>query len=79
MKRKLLITTSIVTFAKITFAQFTTGNLVVTRIGDGTTYNTGVFRPVSLVEYTIAGAVVGSAVNLNTTPAGSRLTLNDNA
>ncbi len=79
MKRKLLMTTLIVAFAKITFAQFTTGNLVVARIGDGTTYNTGVSRPVSLVEYTIAGAVVGSAVNLNTTPAGSRLTLNDNA
>lgn len=79
MKRKLLVTTLIVAFAKITFAQFTANNLVVLRVGDGVAVNTGNTQPVSLVEFAKTGGAVVTTTTLGSATAGSRLTLVDNS
>ncbi len=59
-------------------AQFTANNLVVLRVGDGSTALGTNSAQVSLVEFTKAGAVVGSALDIPSTTAGSRLVLQGN-
>ena len=61
MKRILLITIILLSLSKIDFAQkFTAGNLVVYRVGTGTTALSGVATTVFLDEYTPTGTFVRS-------------------
>ncbi len=53
-------------------AQFTPGNIVVLRVGDGSTALSSAAFPVSLLEYTIAGALV-TTTNIPTTDATPNL------
>ncbi len=59
-------------------SQYLPDNLVVLRVGDGTTYNTGTTRAVSLLELTKAGATV-STTNLDVNTPSARISLVDNA
>ncbi len=59
-------------------SQYLPGNLVILRIGDGTTYNNSTTRAVSLLELTKAGATV-STTNLDVNTPSARISLVDNA
>ncbi len=78
MTKNLLLTLGLLASSMLTFAQnpFNPGNVVVVRIGNGTG-DVANLAPVSLLEYTPQGALV-QTVALNSTTAGSRLTLNLN-
>ncbi|TKB96915.1 T9SS type A sorting domain-containing protein [Pedobacter cryophilus] len=59
MKKKLLfICASLVASSFVALAQFTAGNVVVYRYGDGGTYTNGQLAPTFLDEYTAAGVLV---------------------
>lgn len=75
MKRKLLFTFLIASSNFLAYSQFTPGNLVVVRVGDGSTAIAASTTTVSLLEYNTAG-VLGTTVNLDAATAGARLTLN---
>lgn len=75
MKRKLLFTFLIASSNFLAYSQFTAGNLVVVRVGDGSTAIAASTTTVSLLEYNTAG-VLGTTVNLDAATAGARLTLN---
>jgi hypothetical protein len=55
-------------------AQFSPGNIVVVRVGDGSTALSGSAFPVSLLEYTSTGSLI-STTNIPTADAGSNLGL----
>lgn len=76
MKRKLLFTLSTVLCSFFAYSQFTSGNLVVLRLGDGTAVVNGNTVPVSLVELSPAGSQIGSPLLFNSTTAGARITIN---
>src|SRR6478672_10253129 len=79
MKKKLFFTLSLAISSVLTFAQFTAGNLVVLRVGDGTTaLNLGKTINVSLLEFNPSG-LAGQTINLDATTSGARLTLLGNA
>jgi hypothetical protein len=49
------------------WAQFSSGNIVVLRLGDGATTLTSAAFPINLVEYTKAGVLVGTPLAMPTT------------
>jgi len=66
--------------ASIASAAYTPGNLVVSRIGDGTTALSSAANPVALVEYdTTPGSVPVSTLSLNSGAIGNRLTMSGSA
>ncbi len=74
MKRKLLFTFLIASSNFLAYAQFTPGNIVVVRVGNGSTAIGASTTNVSLLEYNVAGTL-GTTVNLDAATAGSRLTI----
>src|SRR5690349_14545753 len=58
-------------------AQFTPGNLVVARVGDGSAALSSAATAAFLEQYTVAGSLIGSPLALPTVGSGSnrRLTL----
>ncbi|MCX8019335.1 MAG: T9SS type A sorting domain-containing protein [Chitinophagaceae bacterium] len=56
------------------FAQFTPGNIVITRVGDGSTTLNSAAHPVSLLEYTNSGTATTNVVNFPSGSSGIRLT-----
>ncbi|WP_198175281.1 hypothetical protein [Spirosoma telluris] len=84
--RVLLVTASLLLgagamFAPPLFAQYTPGNLVVLRVGDGTTPLSSTATPINLVEYSPSG---GAAINTLPMPtaasgANARLTMSGSA
>ena len=60
----------LVFFSFKAIAQFSPGNIVVSRVGDGSTGLTNASAQVQLVEYTTAGAP-GAVVTLPTTSGGA--------
>lgn len=64
----LTATAALLSFAAVAQAQFTSGDLVVVRVGDGINALTNNTGPISLLELDTSGALVGSPVNL---PSGN--------
>jgi hypothetical protein len=66
--RILAITTSLLSTLAVSRAQFTPGDLVVVRVGDGVNALVNSNGPISLLEFNSIGTVIGSPI---TVPSGS--------
>ncbi|WP_461791604.1 T9SS type A sorting domain-containing protein [Pedobacter sp.] len=79
MKKKITLIIATCFIAQIALAQnFTKGNLVIARLGNGVnTLNSGAL-PVSLIEVDPTTKVVTNTVNIPSTTAGQRLLINGN-
>ncbi len=71
---KSLFTFCLLVMTLVVQAQFTANRLVVSRVGNGSTALSVNTAPVSLLEFTTAGAP-GTSVNLGSSMTGSQLTL----
>ena len=58
-------------FNKSIQAQFTPGNLVLLRVGNGSTALSSAANPISLIEYTTSGTSTGYSVSMPTSVSGS--------
>ncbi len=82
MTKKSLLGATALVMALTGFASaaFTPGNLVVSRVGDGTTALSSAANPVALVEYdTTPASPAVSTLALNSGPTGNRLTMSGSA